>query len=195
MASRMAIEIAGGEALSFTGDVTGTFYPTGARSVAMSIGAGKITAAMLAGVMQWGYVSADVPNNANPAAWADITGLAAFSVVSGGTYFFEAGLATFSNATSNISLFGVNGPATSLLTCSIQRPNVTAGTGNQASTVSAYDTGQTVSSVATSSLPVSIQGCATFTAGGTFAFRHKNTTAGVAITTAKGSWARLTRVA
>lgn len=193
MPSRMAIEIAGGESLTFTGDVTGTFNPTGSRSVTLAIGASKITSAMLAGVFQFAALAGDVSNNANPAAWADITGLT-FPVVSGGTYIFEAGLATFSSATTNISQFGVNGPAASLLVCGIQRPNVTAGTGNQASTATAYDTGAAVSSVSTSSLPVSIQGCATFSASGTFAFRHKNTTAVAAITTAKGSWARLIRV-
>lgn len=141
------------------------------------------------------YLTGTVSNNANPAAWADVTGLS-WSLASGATYLFEFEALTVGSATTNWARYGVNGPTKSLLVVNVTRANVTAGTGNQCSTATAYDTGTDITSANTSgSLPVRISGVVTTTAAGTFILRQRNTTAGAAVTTNAGSWGRLTRIA
>lgn len=141
------------------------------------------------------YLSGTVSNNANPAAWADVTGLS-FSLASGATYMIEFEALTVGSATTNWAQYGVNGPTNSLLVVNVTRPNVTAGTGFQASTATAYDTGTNVTSTNnTGSLPVRISVLITTTAAGTLILRQKNTTAGAAVTTNAGSWGRCTRIA
>lgn len=143
------------------------------------------------------YLSSPVSNNANPAAWADITGLTV-AVAANGVYVIRAVLLTVGSATTNWALYGVNGPASpSLVTVAVSRSNVTAGTGNQASVATAYDTGTAISSTNNSgSMPVYMD--IFFVNGstaGTLALRQKNTTNGAAVSTNSGSFMVTTRLA
>lgn len=143
------------------------------------------------------YLSGNISNNANPAAWADITGLT-FPVVANGVYYVRGVLLTVGSATTNMALYGVNGPLSpTLLTVAISRSNVTAGTGNQASVATAYDTGQTITSTNSSgSMPVYIDiWFVNGSTAGTLAIRQKNTTAGSAVTTNAGSFIVPVRIA
>lgn len=180
--------------------VAGAITPT---SVAAT---GNVTGANLSGTntgdqtlaglgIQTCFLSGTVSNNANPQAWADVTGLS-FSLASGHTYLFEFEALTVGSATSNWARYGVNGPTASLLTVNIQRPNAANGTGHQDSSATAYDTGTDISATnASGSLPVRISGVITTTAAGTLILRQRNTTAGAAVTTNAGSWGRLTLIA
>lgn len=143
------------------------------------------------------YLSGNISNNTNPAAWEDITGLT-FPVVANGVYYVRGVLLTVGSSIGNMSLYGVNGPASpALLTVSVSRALVTAGTGHQATVATAYDTGTTITSANTSgSLPVYIDiWFVNGSTAGTLAIRHKNTTAGAAITTNAGSFIVPVRIA
>lgn len=178
------------------GNVENTALSTWAGSTALTT-AGALAATSVAGinVPAHCFLSGDVSNSANPAAWADVTGLS-FSLISGATYIFEFEALTVGSATSNWARYGVNGPTNSLLSVNIQRANVSGGTGFQASSTTAYDTGTDITSTNNSgALPVRISGVITTTGAGTLILRQRNTTNSAAVTTKAGSWGRLTRIA
>lgn len=142
------------------------------------------------------YLSGDIGNSANPAAWADVTGLS-WSVASGATYTFEFYLTVTTAATTTRGIFGVNGPTTSLLVVNTQQNNASTNTGRQDNSSTAYDTAANVpaASPGTTAAPALVWGMLTTTAAGTLILRSKSNVNSSAVTVKAGSWGRLTRIA
>lgn len=142
------------------------------------------------GVQIASITSGDSSNSSNPAAWADVTGLASFSLIAGRVYVFNFYLVTSTSASTNWAQFGINSSGScDIILVNVERcDNGLVGSFN-GFTAAAFDTGADITaSAGNTKIPVRVFGLVSTTAAGTFALRHKNHTAGAVTTVHVGSY-------
>lgn len=129
-----------------------------------------------------------ISNNANPAAFADVTGLTMAVVV--GSYQFEAELWYTTAATTTGIAAAMNGPTTSVLSYTVLQNGATA-TALQWQVLTSYNSGSATANVTSGTGFIRIKGCATFTAAGTLAVRFKSEVDGSQVNILEGSFLRV----